>query len=121
MLFALVLSGGVLGGWSSMLLLIPEEHLALLVHVNTMFDGFPKLVSRLLAATLGAAAPAPTPRRPVSPELRTAAPGVYEALAGELTNFRVKAGAGRLQNKATEGGLSLYARRGVWKKEWSRR
>ena len=106
--------GGVLGGWNSMLLIVPDEDLALIVHANTTFDDFPKLVSRLLAATLGAKPPAPVARA-VSPDLLASAPGVYEALPGELTNFRVKGAVGRLQIKAADGALSLHARRGVWK------
>ncbi|HLZ82383.1 MAG TPA: serine hydrolase domain-containing protein [Caulobacteraceae bacterium] len=107
--------GGVLGGWNSMLLMIPDEDLALVIHANTMFEDSSKLFSRLLAATLGTAAPAPAVRA-VSPDLLAAAPGVYEALPGELTNFRVKGAVGRLQVTAADGGLSLHARRGVWKR-----
>jgi CubicO group peptidase (beta-lactamase class C family) len=107
--------GGVLGGWNSMLLVIPGVDLALIVHANTMFDDFGKLVSRLVAAALGVAAPPPPPQPAVSSDLLASAPGVYEARPGELTNFRVKGAAGRLQIKAADGGLSLHARRGVWK------
>jgi hypothetical protein len=85
------------------------------VHANTTFDDFSKLVSRLLAATLGARSPAPVAHA-VSPDLLASAPGVYEALPGELTNFRVKGAVGRLQIKAAGGALSLHARRGVWKR-----
>ena len=107
--------GGVLGGWNSMLLVVPDEDLVLIVHANTAWDEFPKLVSRLLGATFGAAPPAPAIRA-VAPDLLAAAPGVYEALPGELTNFRVKGAVGRLQIKAAGGALSLHARRGVWKR-----
>ncbi len=106
--------GGVLGGWNSMLLVVPGEDLALIIHANTAFDDFPKLVSRLLAATLGGRSPAPVARA-VSPDLLASAPGVYEAFPGDLTNFRVKGAVGRLQIKAADGALSLHARRGVWK------
>ncbi len=106
--------GGVLGGWNSMLLVVPGEDLALIVHANTAFDDFSKLVSRVLAATLGARSPASVVRA-VSPQLLASAPGVYEALPGDLTNFRVKGAVGRLQIKASDGALSLHARRGVWK------
>jgi hypothetical protein len=106
--------GGVVGGWNSMLLMIADEDLALIIHANTAFEDFPKLVGRLLAATLGARSSAAV-ARPVSPDLLASAPGVYEALPGELTNFRVKGAVGRLQIKAADGALSLHARRGVWK------
>jgi CubicO group peptidase (beta-lactamase class C family) len=107
--------GGVLGGWNSMLLLVPRDDLALIVHANTMWDDFPKLVSRLLAATLGAEPPAVLARS-TAEDLLAAAPGVYEGLPGDLTNFRVKGAVGRLQIKAEEGALTLYSRRGVWKR-----
>jgi CubicO group peptidase (beta-lactamase class C family) len=107
--------GGVLGGWNSMLLVIPNEELALIVHANTAFDEFSKLVSRLLAAILRARPPAPV-ERAISPDLLASASGVYEARPGELTNFRVKGAVGRLQIKAADGALSLHARRGVWKR-----
>jgi len=106
--------GGVLGGWNSMLLVIPDQDLALIVHANTMFEEFGKLVSRLLAATLDARASV-LATRAVAPDLLVSAPGVYEALPGELTNFRVKGAVGRLQIKAADGALSLRSRRGVWK------
>ena len=48
-------------------------------------------------------------------DLLVSAPGVYEALPGELTNFRVKGAAGRLQIKAAPDALWLHARRGPWK------
>jgi hypothetical protein len=94
--------------------MVPGDGLALIVHANTMFDGFPKLVSRLLAAALDAARPV-TEARATAPELLDAAPGVYEALPGDLTNFRVKGAVGRIQIKAADGALTLHSRRGVWK------
>ena len=107
--------GGVLGGWNSMLLVVPGEDLALIVHANTAFDDFPKLVSRLLAATLDGRTSAPV-ARPVSPDLLGLGSGFLRvALPGDLTNFRVKGAVGRLQIKAADGALSLHARRGVWK------
>jgi CubicO group peptidase (beta-lactamase class C family) len=108
-------SGGVLGGWNSMLVVVPEEALALIIHANSLFEGFPGLVGDLLAAVLDAGAPAPRLARPVTPGLLAAAPGVFEALAGELTNFRIKGAVGRLQIKAEDGALWIYSRRGPWK------
>jgi CubicO group peptidase (beta-lactamase class C family) len=106
--------GGVLGGWNSMLLVVPAKDLALILHANAMFDDFPKLVSRLLAALLDAAPPPPEGGA-IDPAWLAAAPGVYEAKPGALTNFRVMGAVGRLQIKAVDGGLTLHARRGPWK------
>src|SRR6185295_12449225 len=44
------------------------------------------------------------------------APGVYESPGGVLTNFRIIGSMGRLMIKAVDGGLTLYSRRGNWKK-----
>jgi CubicO group peptidase (beta-lactamase class C family) len=106
--------GGVHGGWNSMLLVVPARNTALIVHCNASFDGFEKLVSRVLAALLDA--PRPTLSGTASAELLASAPGVYEAIPGALTNFRVMGALGRLQIKAHDGRLTLHSRRGRWKK-----
>lgn len=106
--------GGVLGGWSSMLLVVPDAGRALIVHANCAFDEMGKLNTRLLAAMLGATAPAPAGEVP--PDLAAAAAGVYESTPGTLTNVRIVIGMGRLQIKQEDGGLKLYARRGAWKR-----
>jgi len=105
--------GGVLGGWNSTLHIIPSEDLALIVHANCYFDEFVQLQSRLLAATLDASAP--RLGGGIASEVAAAAPGVYEAGPGKLTNFRVSGGTGRVLIKADADGLMLYSRRGKWK------
>lgn len=106
--------GGVLGGWNSMLLVMPDEDLALIIHANSYaYEAFAKLESRLLATLLDAGPPPDL--GPVAPEILAAAPGVYEAGLGKLTNVRINVGTGRLQIKADEDGLMLHARRGPWK------
>ena len=106
--------GGVFGGWNSMLMASPADDRAIIVHANCTFREFEKLFSRILAAALDAALPllAGTP----APEVVAAAPGVYEATPGALTNFRIVSGMGRLQIKAVDEGLMLYARRGPWRR-----
>lgn len=106
--------GGVLGGWNTMLIVMPGRNQALLIHANAYFhEGFNKMVSRLIAAMLGVKA---RPRAGVvSPEVLDAAPGVFEAPGGMLTNFRIIGAMGRLQIKREGDGLKLYARRGAWK------
>ena len=44
-----------------------------------------------------------------------AAPGVYEAPAGALTNFRIILAPGRVQISRDGSALVLHARRGPWK------
>jgi CubicO group peptidase (beta-lactamase class C family) len=106
--------GGVLGGWNSMLWVSPSDDRAVIVHANCALPEFEKVHVRILAAALDA-----KPTRPgtaVAPAIAAAAPGVYEATPGALTNFRVAGAMGRLQIKAVDGGLMLYARRGPWKR-----
>ena len=105
--------GGVYGGWNSMLWISPSDDRAIIVHANRAFPEFEKVHLRILAAALDA-----TPPRlggTVAPEIVAAVPGVYEARPGALTNSRIITGMGRLQIKAADGGLMLYARRGPWK------
>lgn len=40
--------GGVIGGWNTMLLVIPADDLALLIHANCAFDDFGKRCDRLV-------------------------------------------------------------------------
>jgi CubicO group peptidase (beta-lactamase class C family) len=105
--------GGVLGGWNTMLIVSARRDLALLVHSNTAFEGMAPLVSRLLAALIGAQPPA-LAGAPAA-EVIAAAPGVYESPGGVLTNYRIIGDMGRLMIKAEDGGLTLYARRGDWR------
>jgi CubicO group peptidase (beta-lactamase class C family) len=94
-------AGGVIGGWNTMLLVIPADDLALLIHANCAFDDFGKLTSRLLAATLGETPPPLAGE--AAADLIAAAPGVYESIPGALTNYRIATGMGRLQIKAEDG------------------
>jgi CubicO group peptidase (beta-lactamase class C family) len=105
--------GGVLGGWNTMLLIIPSRDQALLIHSNTAFEGLAKLISRCLAALLDHRPAAPN--LAVDPGMLAAAPGVYESPGGVLTNFRIMGSMGRVQIKAEDGALRLYARRGKWR------
>jgi hypothetical protein len=106
--------GGVPGGWNTMLMILPEDGMALMVHCNGAFEGTERIFSRLLAALVGAG-----PRAfsgTLSPDVLAAAPGVYEATTpGPLTNFRVSGALGRLQLVDRDGALYVYSRRGAWK------
>ena len=105
--------GGVAGGWNSMLLIIPGENLGLIVHANVASEGVGKMTGQVLAALLDAQPP--TLAGDIPAETLEAAAGVYEALPGALTNFRIMGQMGRLQLKAENGALWLHARRGAWK------
>jgi serine beta-lactamase-like protein LACTB len=106
--------GGVLGGWLSMLTVLPEESLAMLVHANLHLDTLYRVEGRILQAVLNAPDPV-LPPIPADPAVLSGAPGVYEATPGRLTNFRIITGTGRLQIAAKDRGLVLHARRGPWK------
>jgi CubicO group peptidase (beta-lactamase class C family) len=106
--------GGVLGGWLSMLTVLPEESLAVLVHANLYLDTLYRVEGRILQAVLNAPDQV-LPSIPVDPAVLSGAPGVYEATPGRLTNFRIITGTGRIQIAAEGGRLTLHARRGPWK------
>jgi len=108
--------GSAFGGWNSNLAVFPDENLAVLVHMNLVYDRFDSAVrSRILEAVLGDSAPT-FAEASIAPAILSSAPGVYEApTPGPLTNFRVVTGCGRIQISVREGGLVLHARRGPWK------
>ena len=106
--------GGVQGGWNTHISVLPDEQLALLTHMNLAFDKFTLVDGRILQAVLDAPG-AVVPDTPVDPKVLATAPGVYEAPPGQLTNFRIITGMGRIQISAQDGELILHARRGPWK------
>ncbi len=106
--------GGVAGGWNTHIAVLPEEGLALLVHVNLTFDKMHEVDGKILGAALDATDEPPA-AAPVDEKVLSTAPGVYEATPGRLTNFRIMTGTGRVQITAEEGQLALRARRGPWK------
>jgi CubicO group peptidase (beta-lactamase class C family) len=106
--------GAYFGGWNSNLTVLPEEDLALIVHMNVMLDGPAPIFARLQRAILGAPAPA-IPASPVDEDVRAAAPGVYECTPGRLTNFRPSTNLGRIQITRQGDTLTIRSRRGAWK------
>ena len=106
--------GGVSGGWNTHIAVIPDEGLALLVHLNLTFDKFHQVDGQILGAALDATDEPPT-ATPVDEKILSTAPGVYEAAPGRLTNFRIMTATGRVQITAEEGEPVLRARRGPWK------
>jgi CubicO group peptidase (beta-lactamase class C family) len=106
--------GGVVGGWNTMLTVVPEEDLALLVHLNLSYDKFAQVDGEILRAVLGAPEPA-DPDVAVDARVLETAPGTYEATPGRLTNFRIVMATGRVTVEAQDGGLVLRSQRGPWK------
>ena len=106
--------GGIVGGWNTQLVVVPEEDLALLVHLNLWYDGFGGVADRVLQAVLDAPT-ATVLARPTQPEVLAAAPGVYEPAPGHLTSFRIVRATGRVQVTARDGELFLRSRRGPWR------
>jgi hypothetical protein len=108
-------NGSVSGGWNTSMTILPDDGLALLVHMNLAYDKFEAVQHELLRALLDAPPPA-MPDAAVHSDILASAPGVYEApLPGPLTNFRIATTHGRLQVLRRDGALWLHARRGVWK------
>lgn len=107
--------GTVAGGWHTDLTVLPDDDLAVLVHLNLILDKSDQVDARILQAVLDVPE-ATVPAAPVDPRILASAPGVYEATPGRLTNFRVMTGTGRIQITAEDGDMILRARRGPWKK-----
>ena len=106
--------GGVNGGWNTFFLVIPEENMAVLVHMNLSSDLMGPVTSKIVQTALNAPAPS-YPERSPAPEILAGATGVYEVLPGHLTNHRPVATTGRVQITAHDGGLFLRSRRGAWR------
>ena len=105
--------GGVNGGWNTMLTVVPDEDMALIVHLNLTSDLMARVEGTILATILGETRPELPDARP-EPSLLSSAPGVYEAPPGPLTNFRIMDATGRIQLRAEDDDLVLYSRRGQW-------
>jgi hypothetical protein len=108
--------GSFFGGWNSQLSVFPDEDLAVIIHVNMVWDSFDAVtVPSVLQAVFGDP-PFAAPEIGIDPQIIKTAPGVYEApTPGPLTNFRVMGNCGRVQISEREGGLVLHSRRGPWK------
>ncbi len=107
-------SGAYFGGWNTSFMLFPELGLATVIFMNIMHDAPAPIFTRIIRAIAGRPAPQLTLSAPAA-SIIAAAPGVYEASPGALTNFRTSLRAGRVQISARDGGLVLHARRGAWK------
>ena len=93
---------------------IPEEDLAVIIHMNFTSDLLNTIASRMIQAVLDAPA-AEHANSPPAAEILAAAPGVYQVLEGPLTNYRPVTMTGRVQITAVAGRLFLRSRRGAWR------
>ncbi len=108
--------GAAIGGWNSYLSVYPQDDLAVLIHMNNMYDKFDTSVMPAIQQALLGASDETLPVATVTPTVLESVSGVYEAsIPGPLTNFRVMTGSGRIQISVSEGSLVLYSRRGPWK------
>jgi CubicO group peptidase (beta-lactamase class C family) len=106
--------GGVVGGWNTHLGVSPDDGLALLIHLNLTTAEFERVISRIWQAVLGVPDSRPA-AAPTDASILATAPGLYEAAAGALTNYRIVTGMGRVRIEAEGGGLMFRARRGPFK------
>jgi CubicO group peptidase (beta-lactamase class C family) len=108
--------GSAIGGWNSQISLYPQDDLAVLIHMNIMYEKFDTAIMPAIQAAILGIEPNALSDVPPEPHVLATVPGVYEAsMPGPLTNFRVMTGCGRVQVSARDGGLVLHARRGPWK------
>ena len=111
---ALEHGGGVSGGWNTLMSILPEESLAVLIHINQSVPMAEEVYGHVLQSVLEA----PPPVYPVAPldsDLARAATGVYVLPTGRLTNHRPNRAHGRLQLQVEDGDLVLRSRRGAWR------
>lgn len=106
--------GAFFGGWNTNLAFVPDEHIAIVQHLNVMLDSPAPIFARIQRAvfdtpieTLAACS--------VDPAILANAPGMYECTPGRLTNFRPATRIGRVHITADGGGLVLRSRWGGWK------
>jgi len=108
--------GSFFGGWNSYLGVFPEDGLAVLIHMNLVWDQFETAITPRVLQAVFDEAPFVAPPARIEARVLETAPGVYEApTPGPLTNFRVMANTGRVQVSARDGALVLHSRRGAWK------
>jgi CubicO group peptidase (beta-lactamase class C family) len=102
--------GTMFGGWRSSLLVVPAEAVALIVHANSEFDAFDRIVSRLLAALFDA--PHHSATRAGTSALE---PMRFAHSGGPLTRARADYGFGEVAITHRDGGLHLQSTNGKWR------
>jgi hypothetical protein len=108
--------GAYYGGWNSSFAVLPEEDIAILIHMNIMMDRPAPIFRRLQSAVLDVQ-PSVTPNGAAASNVLASAPGMYElTMPGTLTNFRPATRVGRVQIEREGDGLRLRSRWGGWKR-----
>jgi CubicO group peptidase (beta-lactamase class C family) len=107
--------GGVAGGWNTMLSVLPDDDVALLVHLNLTSMDMMHVGSALIRALVDAPPAAHEAVCRLDPAVLAAAPGLYQGSPGTLTNLRIIAGVGRVRIEDHDGDLYVHSQRGPWK------
>jgi CubicO group peptidase (beta-lactamase class C family) len=107
--------GAVAGGWITTLNVLPDDDVALLVHVNLASMEMMHVDSALMRALVDAPPAARDAACPLDPAVLAAAPGMYQASPGPLTSLEVIVGVGRVRIEDHDGDLYVRSQRGLWK------
>ncbi|MBF6600126.1 MAG: beta-lactamase family protein [Dehalococcoidia bacterium] len=107
--------GAYFGGWNSNVMVVPEDNVAVVQHMNIMLDEPAPVFNAVARAIFDVAAPADEAPPPVDPSVLETAPGIFECPPGRLTNFRPVTRVGRIELYREGDALVLRSRRGAWK------
>lgn len=100
------------GGWLTDLSIFPDVGLGIVQMSNVDAAEISRVAFPAIARSAIDKPKTEFARVPIEHAILDAAPGVYEALPGKLTNFRTTTAFGRIQLKRQGDELWLYARRG---------
>jgi CubicO group peptidase (beta-lactamase class C family) len=108
-------TGGVGGGWNTALNVLPDDGVALLVHLNLASMDAMHVDSALMRALVDAPPAAREATCQLNQAVLAAAPGLYQGSPGTLTNLRTIMGLGRVRIEDRGGDLYVRSQRGPWK------
>jgi CubicO group peptidase (beta-lactamase class C family) len=107
--------GGVAGGWNTALSILPDDDLALLIHLNLASMDITHVDGALMRALVDAPHAVREAACPLDSAVLAAAPGLYQGSPGTLTNLRIITGLGRVRIEDRGGDLYVRSQRGPWK------
>lgn len=107
--------GGVAGGWNTALSVLPDDDVALLIHLNLTSMDMMHVDSALMRALVDAPLATREAAGQLDPAVLGAAPGPYQGSPGTLTNLRIITGTGRVRIEDRDGDLYVRSQRGPWK------